>query len=95
VSPILLLLVLVVAYWIYNNVGKRDFSLKSRRNDPTVIDVEATIVDEVSHCPKCDSKIKEDFKICPYCGCILKPKCQLCGRELNREWKKCPYCEPK
>ena len=23
-------------------------------------------------CPQCSKKIKEDFNLCPYCGCILK-----------------------
>lgn len=23
-------------------------------------------------CPECNKKIKEDFNLCPYCGCILK-----------------------
>lgn len=63
------------------------------RKDDTIIDVEATPVHETINCPMCASKIKEEYKACPHCGCTLKPKCESCGRELNRDWRVCPYCQ--
>ncbi len=63
-----------------------------RAQDAT-IDVEGTPVEDIIQCPMCASKVKEEFKVCPYCAYTLKPLCQSCSRELNREWKTCPYCQ--
>ncbi|BBB90025.1 MAG TPA: zinc ribbon domain-containing protein [Methylomusa anaerophila] len=70
-------------------------SLKPRRvdRDREIIDVEAIPVDETINCPMCGGKVKDDFKVCPYCGHTLQPKCPSCGRELNREWRTCPHCQ--
>ena len=65
----------------------------TKRQDPEIVDIEATPVEDLIHCPMCASKVKEEFKACPYCAFTLKPACQSCGKELNREWKTCPYCE--
>ena len=64
-----------------------------QRRDETIIDVEATPVEETVPCPMCGSKVKEEYKACPHCGCTLKPACSSCGRDLNREWRVCPYCQ--
>lgn len=64
-----------------------------RHRDETIIDVEATPVEDTIPCPMCGSKIKEQYKACPHCGCTMKPSCTSCGRELNREWRVCPYCQ--
>ncbi len=66
--------------------------MKPHRNDD-IIDIEATPVEETIKCPMCASKVKEEFKACPYCGFTLKPACTSCGKELNREWRVCPYCQ--
>lgn len=58
-----------------------------------VIDVEAVPVEETIKCPMCARRVKDDFKMCPYCGFTLKPACTSCGQELNREWRVCPYCQ--
>ena len=58
-----------------------------------VIDVEAVPVEETIKCPMCARRVKDDFKMCPYCGFTLKPVCTSCGQELNREWRVCPYCQ--
>ncbi|MCM0758492.1 zinc ribbon domain-containing protein [Sporomusa sphaeroides DSM 2875] len=58
-----------------------------------VIDVEAVPVEETIKCPMCARRVKDDFKMCPYCGFSLKPACTSCGQELNREWRVCPYCQ--
>lgn len=66
---------------------------KHVRRPAEVIDVEGVPVEETTYCPMCGGKVKEDFKVCPYCSHTLKPRCEKCGRELRREWKACPYCE--
>lgn len=43
-------------------------------------------------CPKCSTKVSEEFKFCPGCGEKLKPECVSCGAELKSEWKCCPSC---
>jgi len=63
-----------------------------RRAEPA-IDIEGVPVEELMHCPMCGSKVKEDFKVCPYCTHTLKPKCESCGKELERHWRTCPYCD--
>lgn len=83
---------LIIFLPLYLLIGRRS-PMKPRRN-ADIIDVEATRVDEETiKCPMCASKIKEEFKICPYCGFTLKPACAACGKELNREWRVCPYCQ--
>lgn len=78
---------------LYLLFGRKAPMKNSRRRDD-FIDVDATVMDgEVMHCPMCGGKVKEEFKVCPYCSYTLKPQCQSCGRELNREWKTCPYCQ--
>ena len=58
-----------------------------------IIDIEATVVEDMIHCPMCGRKVKEDFVTCPYCSHTLKPKCQSCGQALKREWNTCPHCQ--
>lgn len=76
---------------LYLLLGRKQ-PVKPRRNDD-IIDVEAIPVEETCTCPMCASKVKDDFKVCPYCGFTLKPACTSCGKELNREWRVCPYCQ--
>lgn len=76
---------------MYLLVGRK-MNKPVRRQDPDIIDVEATPVEETVPCPMCASRVKDEFKVCPYCGFTLKPKCESCGKELNREWRTCPYC---
>ncbi len=54
-----------------------------------------------SYCTECGNKIREDFKVCPYCGKKLyveqkKKYCSLCGTVLNED-ETCLKCieEPK
>ncbi|VBB07404.1 double zinc ribbon [Lucifera butyrica] len=82
---------LIIFLPLYLVVGRKQMPRAHR--DENVIDVEATVVENTVHCPMCGNRVQEDFKICPYCGHTLKPKCQNCGREINREWKTCPYCQ--
>lgn len=83
---------LIIFLPLYLLIGRRS-AMKPRRNQD-IIDVEATLVDEETiKCPMCAGRVKEEFKICPYCGFTLKPVCPSCGKELNREWRVCPYCQ--
>lgn len=84
----LMMIVFLPLYLIFGRKPK----ITTSRGD-TVIDIDAVPVEETMYCPMCASKVKEDFKTCPYCSHTLKPKCENCGKELKREWKTCPYCE--
>lgn len=81
--------VLVVFLPLYLIVGRKQ---KVAPRDEQAIDIEAVPVEEISSCPMCGNKAREDFNTCPHCGYALKPKCNQCGRELNRDWRACPYC---
>jgi len=87
------LAMLIVFLPLYLLFGRKRQPRSPRNDDRNVIDVEATVVEETSLCPMCGSKVKDDFKVCPYCSYTLKPKCENCGQELNREWKACPHCQ--
>jgi RNA polymerase subunit RPABC4/transcription elongation factor Spt4 len=82
---------LIIFLPLYLLVGRKS-PMKPKRNQD-FIDVEATPVEETIQCSMCARKVKEDFKICPYCGFTLKPTCSSCGKELNREWRVCPHCQ--
>ncbi|EAX47751.1 conserved hypothetical protein [Thermosinus carboxydivorans Nor1] len=86
------LAMLIVFLPLYLLIGRKQAMKNTKRQEP-VIDVEATPVNDQIHCPMCGAKVKEDYKVCPYCGYTLKPKCEACGRELSREWRTCPYCQ--
>lgn len=86
------LAMLIVFLPLYLVVGRKPKTV-SERKDVTVIDVDAVPVEDAFNCPMCGSKVKDDYKVCPYCSYTLKPKCQSCGQELSRDWKTCPYCQ--
>nr|WP_092075038.1 zinc ribbon domain-containing protein [Dendrosporobacter quercicolus]NSL50003.1 zinc ribbon domain-containing protein [Dendrosporobacter quercicolus DSM 1736]SDN28283.1 hypothetical protein SAMN04488502_11651 [Dendrosporobacter quercicolus] len=86
---------LIVFLPLYLILGRRQPVVKPQRdNAEKTIDVEATVVvEETVCCPMCASKVKTDYKLCPYCGHTMQPKCEFCGCELKREWKNCPNCQ--
>ncbi len=43
-------------------------------------------------CPRCNTKITEQYVVCPGCGAKLKPACDNCGNPIQPEWKVCPRC---
>lgn len=86
------LAMLIIVLPLYLLLGRKP-RVKSPKSGPDIIDVEATVVGETVRCTMCGGKVKEDFKICPYCGYTLKPTCRSCGRALERGWKNCPYCQ--
>ncbi|MDR3560674.1 MAG: zinc ribbon domain-containing protein [Negativicutes bacterium] len=84
------LAMLIIFLPLYLIVGRR---LQPSRRSEKSIDIEAVPVEELVYCPMCGSKVKEDFKTCPYCSHSLRLNCEKCGRELDRRWRTCPYCE--
>ncbi|MBP2636266.1 MAG: hypothetical protein H6Q72_2173 [Firmicutes bacterium] len=82
---------LIIFLPLYLLLGRKP-SLKPHRSQE-IIDIEATPVEETIKCPMCSMRVKEEFKLCPYCGFTLKPACSSCGKEMNREWRACPYCQ--
>lgn len=45
-----------------------------------------------SVCPKCGTKVKDNYKFCPSCQASLKETCSKCGQEVKADWKCCPTC---
>lgn len=80
---------------IYLLWGRRmaDGQTSQGRREDDVIDIEATVVENSVPCPMCARQVQEDFKVCPYCGYTLQPKCGHCGQELKRGDKVCPHCQ--
>lgn len=46
-------------------------------------------------CPKCNNKLQEGWKICPFCGTKLELKCPNCGQSVEEGWSVCPFCGEK
>lgn len=43
-------------------------------------------------CPKCGTRVRESFVLCPGCGAKLRYTCKGCGRPVEPDWKLCPAC---
>ena len=43
-------------------------------------------------CPKCDTRVKESYVVCPGCGARLRPGCPHCSTPSEPGWKVCPKC---
>ncbi len=52
-----------------------------------IIRTEAKIV-----CINCGKNIREDYKICPFCGQNQKLLCRKCNEPVAADWKVCPRC---
>jgi len=48
-------------------------------------------VDE-NRCDDCGKKLKDDYKVCPYCGKCRYITCPYCKKEVKEEFNLCPYC---
>lgn len=88
----------LIFFPMYLLVGRRqqmpsNRTEEERRLDEITIDAEAEFVGNTVDCPMCARKVKEDYKLCPYCGFSLKPQCENCGADLERHWKVCPSCQ--
>lgn len=44
-------------------------------------------------CISCGKDVKNDYKLCPYCGSSLDMHCHACGKQVSPEWQLCPYCK--
>lgn len=49
-------------------------------------------VEEVSSCPGCSRRVREDWIVCPNCQTKLKKPCHSCGKLMELPWNLCPYC---
>lgn len=43
-------------------------------------------------CPTCQTRVGEDFRICPMCRTSLREPCGSCGRLVQVGWAACPFC---
>lgn len=94
IGTFLLLIIFLPLYLLFGRRRSQPTKKQESAIEQNTIDVEAISVTEATvHCPMCGKEVKEDFKLCPYCGNSLKPKCERCGRELEREWQVCPDCQ--
>lgn len=49
-------------------------------------------VEDVSSCPGCSRRVREDWVVCPNCQTKLKKPCHHCARLMELPWNICPYC---
>ncbi len=47
---------------------------------------------QIVACAKCGRPLRQDFRVCPYCGLSLDRVCTQCGTHLAGDWKVCPQC---
>lgn len=43
-------------------------------------------------CPECNTKITDQYVVCPNCGAQLKASCPNCKTPVEAGWKVCPTC---
>lgn len=43
-------------------------------------------------CPNCNTRIAEQYVVCPGCGAKLKPTCPNCMTAVEPDWNVCPKC---
>lgn len=49
-------------------------------------------IEDLSVCPGCGRRARENWIVCPSCHTKLKKPCQECGQLLELSWNLCPYC---
>ena len=49
-------------------------------------------IEEVTLCPGCSRRVKENWTVCPSCHTKLKKSCMNCGKLMELGWNLCPYC---
>lgn len=49
-------------------------------------------LEDLSLCPGCERRVREDWQVCPHCQTKLKKACHECGRLMELPWNICPYC---
>ena len=43
-------------------------------------------------CPRCQTHVDPDFRVCPTCRAALRLPCDDCARLVQVNWRVCPYC---
>jgi RNA polymerase subunit RPABC4/transcription elongation factor Spt4 len=43
-------------------------------------------------CPKCGRTLRQDFRLCPYCGHVQEAHCPQCQTAISEGWRLCPQC---
>jgi len=43
----------------------------------------------------CNNTLKEEWKMCPFCGIELELNCHKCNQKVEAGWKMCPFCGEK
>lgn len=49
-------------------------------------------LEDLSLCPGCERRVREDWLVCPNCHTKLKKTCHQCGKLMELPWNICPYC---
>ncbi|MGW8250976.1 MAG: double zinc ribbon domain-containing protein [Anaerolineales bacterium] len=49
-------------------------------------------IEDVSLCPGCGRRVKDNWIFCPGCHTKLKKSCHQCGKLMELPWNLCPYC---
>lgn len=49
-------------------------------------------LEDLSLCPGCERRVRDDWQVCPNCQTKLKKLCHHCGRLMELPWNICPYC---
>ena len=49
-------------------------------------------IEDVSLCPGCGRRVKDNWIFCPGCHTKLKKNCHQCGKLMELGWNLCPYC---
>lgn len=49
-------------------------------------------IEDVSICPGCSRRVKDDWMVCPNCHTKLKKVCHECGKYMELPWNLCPHC---
>ncbi len=46
-------------------------------------------------CAKCNNRLQEGWRMCPFCGTELELKCPQCSQKVEAGWIACPFCGGK
>lgn len=49
-------------------------------------------IEDLTLCPGCERRVREDWLVCPTCQTKLKKACHHCGKLMELAWNICPYC---
>lgn len=49
-------------------------------------------IEDVSICPGCSRRVKDEWMVCPNCHTKLKKHCHDCGKLMELPWNLCPHC---